>query len=910
MTRTLAPVVRPPARTLVGRSDLLALLESAIAAGDSVLLDGPRGIGKSAILDAIGLAARDRGELVLRASGAEGERWMGYQGLADLLGQVPTESFGPLTGRQRLALQGVMRGRRAGDGRAKAARRLGWLAVLAGRAEDSPVLVLVDDAHWLDSSTADVFAYAARRLDGLPVRFVLAGRWPDTGQRAHTLVPGPLTEATVPPLTAEDVADLLDAHGMSARAATKIHADSAGNPYLALALAGGSADRGTAVPPRLQALIQAKLAEVSEQVRETLLVCALATRPTVRLLLRAGRIEAEADLAAAVEAGLVVTEADSVRFTPPGTALVLTKGVRAERRSLVHLTLAGAVTFAAEAERHRALAAPDPDEEMARSLVVAAEGALRRGARDLAAELYLLAADRTPPESEDSRVRWLVAAAEVGATACLPDLVEPAVAAVLAADAEPAQRVQVRLALLRLSGQALSTMDETLAAAHADAVGDPASLTATHLWRAWSAISAGTPTVAEAEAGLSVDYARAAHDPVAESMALAVRAHAARTVGRADARELLDSALALGVPATDGLWHMGARFTAARFATFDDRLGEAREELLGLLAVVERGGAEELDAVLRALSEVDSRLGRCREALDYAARAVRVAAESGLSPGPAWLARAAAELAGGTLASARSCAERGVRACQEENDLLYQRRHLHMLAQARLRDGDSQGGVDALRQIQTQESAFGIQDPIIQRWRADLVTGLVTLGETAEADAMIDTARAVAANDSGPGFTASLDRAEAALRAATGDPERAMDLIRSAREVFHELGQVIEEGHCLLVEAKVERRRRHYTAARAAGETAVELFAAIGAHPWLAEAQALLVRLGEVGDTGGVLTASEARIAAMVGEGAANQEIADQLYLSRKTIEATLTRIYRKLGIRSRTQLIRHIHAD
>ncbi|WP_436493085.1 AAA family ATPase [Actinokineospora sp. HUAS TT18] len=895
MTRTLAPAARAPARTLVGRSDLLAILESCLAAGDSVLLDGPRGIGKSALLDALGAAARVRGELVLRASGAEGERWLGYQGLADLLAPVPEEYFAAITGRQRLALQSVLRGRRAGDDRAKSARRLGWLSLLVRCAEDTPVLVLIDDAHWLDPATVDVLAYAARRLDGLPVRFVLTGRGSE-----RALVPAPVTEATIPPLTSEDIADLLDTHGMSARVATKIHADSAGNPHLALALAGG--------PGRAQALVQTRLAEVSDQVMETLLVCALATRPTLRLLLRAGRAEADADLAAAVDAGLVATDGENIRFTPPDAALVVAHSVTAVRRAAVHLALADVVTFAAEADRHRALAATGPDAASANALATAAENALRRGARDLAAELYVLAADRTPPELEGSRVRWLVEAAELGAIASLPELVEPAVAAVLAAESEPAQRVRARLSLLRLSGQALATMEETLALAHADAGGDPALLATTHLWRAWAAVSAGTTTVAVDEATLSHRHARSARDQVTESMALAVHALAARSLGLSDAHGLLDAALALGVPAADGLWHMGARFTSARYATFDDRLDEARAELLALLAVVDRGGPEELLAVCRALSEVDARVGRCREALDYADRAVRVAAEFGLSPGPAWSARATAELAGGTLAAARSCAERGVRACVEENDLLYQRRHLHLLAQAKLRDGDAHGGVEALRQVKHLESAHGIQDPTAQRWHGDLITGLVTLGEIAEAADLVDELRS--APGSGAGFTGTLDRAEASLRAATGDPERAMSLVRSAREVFHAIGQPIEEGHCLLVEAKVERRRRHYTAARAAAEAAAELFAAIGANPWLAEAQALMVRLGDVGDTGGTLTASEARIAAMVGEGASNQEIADRLYLSRKTIEAALTRIYRKLGIRSRTQLIRHIHAD
>lgn len=878
------------------------ILEACLAAGDSLLLDGPPGIGKSTLLDALAAAARARGELVLRASGAESERSMVYQGLADLLGQVPDACFARLTSQHRLALRAVLRGKRAG-GDTRAIRRLGWSALLTHCAARTPVLLLIDDAHWLDAATIDVFAYAARRLDGHPVRIVLAGRGSQAGYRPDTLVPPPITEATVPPLTADDLAELLDPHGLPARAAARIHADSAGNPHLALALA---AERGA---PRLRALTEDKLRGVSDQVRETLLVCALAVGPSMRLLLRAGRDEAEADIAAAVEAGLLVSDGEHLRFTPPDAATVVAQSVSAAHRTRVHLDLADVVTFGAEAERHRALAGAGPDAEATVSLVAAAEAALRRGARDLAAELYLLAADRSPPELEGPRVDWLVAAAEVGAAAGVAEIVHRAVEGVLGAETKPAQRFRARIALMCLAGQGVALLEETAAAALADAEGDPAATAFLYLWRSWASMLRGSPRAADADAAIAIEHARAAGARDTEAMACAVRAQTRNLLGHKDYLTFLDCGLALAAPAVDGYRHLGPRYAAARFATFDDRLDEAREDLLRMLATLERGAAEELVAVLCALAEVAAKLGRCRESLDFANRAIRISGEAGLSPGPVWHAGATAELAGGSLIRARSYAERGIVACRQDSDVLFERRFLPLLAQVTLRCGEIAGGVDVLRRIQELERAHGWDDPTTLRRHGDMVAGLIALGEPEEADELISSVRqTIAARPHGPGVAATLDRAEAAVRAAQGDYPTAMNLLTSAKTTFAVLRQPIEHGQCLLVEAKVERRRRHYTAARVAAEAALELFTAAGANPWIAESHALLVRLAEVGDTGGALTASEARIAAMAGEGATNQEIADQLFLSRKTVEATLTRIYRKLGIRSRAQLIRHIH--
>jgi hypothetical protein len=191
-------------------------------------------------------------------------------------------------------------------------------------------------------------------------------------------------------------------------------------------------------------------------------------------LLRAGRPEAARDIRLASATGLLVTDGSNIRFTPPSVATVVAESATAARRSEVHTILSTVATEAVQRARHRALASANPDAEVARSLVTAAEEARRRGARGLAAELYLLAADRMPAELDAERLEWLVAAAEVGSAASRAEIVSRAADAVIATDSTPAHRVRARIALIDLSGQALADMDETFAAALADAADDPA----------------------------------------------------------------------------------------------------------------------------------------------------------------------------------------------------------------------------------------------------------------------------------------------------------------------------------------------------------------------------------------------------------------------------------------------------
>ncbi|MFE9102628.1 AAA family ATPase [Actinomadura geliboluensis] len=921
--RAAPPVDRqgmPPAPA--GRSALLTALESRLAANGSVVLTGPSGIGKTALLEAAGAAATARGELVLRTAGTETERWVPCSGLAELLDQLPGPLTDPLPRERLTGLPEPAPHPRPDPDADHVACRLSFRGLLARCAEERPVLLLVDDAQWLDAESADAVRYAVGRLAARGVRAVAAGRWPDglaagEGSGAPWAPAPDALHLPVPPLGPDELAEMFDSYGLPVRVVNTLHSDSGGNPYLALALGGAFTDRiprhwrPAPLPQRVRSVIEERLARLPAEARETLLTAALAIRPTTDLLCRAGRAGAVRDVRLAAGLGLLITEGGGIRFTPPAVGTVLAESAGAPHLARVHRALAAAVPDAAGRTRHRALADPGPDAELAHSLVTAAERAVRQGSHRMAAELYRLAADRSPAEPAAERLEWLVAAAETGANGGLPDLVHRAAEAVLAADASRAQRVRVRLALLDLSGQGLAEMGEVFAAALVDADGDPALLGPLRLRMALGALVNGAPARAEHEANGALAHARATGDTALEAKVLAIRANIALIEGRDDYTTDLRRARRLPEPPLDGQLHMTPRYLAAYCAVFEDRLAEAREDLLRMLALVERGSGEEVVHVLRNLSEVAVLTGRCREALDFADRAMRITEEAALSPGPAWYHGALAELSGGSVRRAVALAERGLRASEQENDVIFQSRLLHVLGVARMRLGEVREGVEALERIDVLGDGRGPLSPLVLRRHGDLAQGLVALGDTERAAEVIRATRAAVADRArGIGVTGRLDRAEACLLAARGEPDAAVALLRRTAALFERLGQPLEAGHCLLELARVERSRRRVSTAREAASAALETFVRCEARPWVEHARHRLARL----DTGlrdgpapppghAALSDGERRIAVLVGQGATNQQVATRLFLSVKTVEASLTRIYRKLGIRSRAQL-------
>ena len=340
-------------------------------------------------------------------------------------------------------------------------------------------------------------------------------------------------------------------------------------------------------------------------------------------------------------------------------------------------------------------------------------------------------------------------------------------------------------------------------------------------------------------------------------------------------------------------------------------LDEAWSAFLSMLAQVERGAGMDQVHVLRCLVEVGTRLGRCAESLGYAERAARIAEAFDLDPYAGWFVTALAELTGGDLDQARLLAERGAAAAREHGDTRYLQRHLLLLGQALLRSGDAQGARTALERIRAIEAEQALADPTVNRWQPELVSALVALGDLATAREVLDDARRLLEVRTGTdGIGAQLDRCEAELLGAQGEVGDAVFLLDRSAKVCHDLGLRVEAGRALMVRAHLERRRRRAAASRSALEEAEAHFLDLQATSWVRQVRAELARApGAAAAWRGALTDTESRVAAEVARGASNKEIAERLFLSVKTVEATLTRVYRKLDVRSRTQLATKVSA-
>ncbi|MEU5216947.1 helix-turn-helix transcriptional regulator [Streptomyces sp. NPDC020807] len=880
-------------------------------------------------------------------------------------GVLASGVFDELPGPQRTAVAMLCReAPLAADGWDPIALRLGIARILRALACRGPVLLVVDGVQHVDADSADLLRFAlhlappALRVvavetpepygeaggresrEPAPREAAEAGDLhrehqrehqretfrPDDPHATHLWVPSEADVLFVPPLHADEIAALLIHHRLPSRMAGRIHRASGGNPRLALAVGRSLADARTPVhhaealtlSGRARGLARQLLGAAPLPVRETLLLAALALRPSATLIRRAGRPNAEADLAAAERADLVsLTEDGSVTFTAGLLPSTLVHDACWAERSAGHAALAEVVDDPVEAVRHRALATDSPDEELAAEVAAAADTARRRGNSALAAELALLAAESTPGRHGTRRIARLVDAAEEAARAARADLAMRAATDLLARDAAPADRVRARLAVLDTAGQGLTELDEMYVHAMEDSEGDTALRAAVQLRLAVKYVLAdGDPERSRTAAAESAALAASMGDARTAAQALTVQARMERALGSPDAETVLGRARELELAERPLGLRNAAQILTIRHALFDGRLTDARDELGALLPLVQRRGTVE-DAIelLSTLAEIESRLGPCQSALAHAGQALGLTLEAGLSPGPAWYALALAETAGGSFARATSYARRSVQASEEEGDRVFLSRSRYALGRVQLVTGDVAAALETLRRVQTDERAQSNVDPSMLRWHEELAEALLANDACDEALELLAEVRPVAERLGRGPVLLGYDRVRGLCLAAEGRTDAAAELLTGTAERFDRAGLPLERGRALIALARVERRRRRRSAAQAALGEAASVFERVGATPWLALASE--TPAGGAGESTGPgpaareetpsaassLTEAELRLARLVCQGASNQEAASKLYLSVKTVEARLTRIYQKLDVRSRAQL-------
>ncbi|MFJ9243591.1 AAA family ATPase [Streptomyces sp. NPDC101776] len=911
-------------RSLSGRRELLDAARGDLTVRQGVLLYGPAGIGKSVLVAAlVASSAAHVGPsgTVLHCSPAEEDTRLPFAGLVDLFARIPESCLAALAPEPQAALRAALLHGREPDGdRDRLAVRVAVLDVLRALAATGPVLLVLDGLQWLDGPTAEVLAFVVRRVEGLDVQVVAAERVSEGEQpeRPRCCPPGTV-ELPVPPLTDDEVARLLPTD-LPPAVLRAVQDTAAGNPWYALELGRAAPRDGAAVglgrnlpvPRRLRTLLLDRARTLPETARRTLLVTSTAARPTLTLLRVAGFRDPAGDLAEAERLGVATADADgTVCFGHPLIRAAVYADAPEHARRQAHALLARAVADPVEQARHLALADPYEDETTARTLMAAAESARRDGEPDTAFELAGLAARRTPADLPTERADRLLAAAEYACDAGQLEEAGQAAETVLAGSGSARQRVRARLVLLRNAGQALQGAHALIEEGLQDADGDPEAEAWLHHWAAVRGLLCGELEDAARHARRAARQAAVAGDTDTRIGALATLARVRSLGGEPDAADrALEEALALTGGAGAGPESWGLIRMRAILALDSDKVTEAQARVTELLAEIgEFAGVEEVMATLVALTRIQVRAGHCREALRTAARCTRAVAETGVQAAPALYAAALAATAGGSADEARQLAEQAVRASEADGDRLFLLRALAVLGQAELLVGDPRAAaaaVEALQRVKELGAAMSAADPPLLHWYSDLAEALVVLGETDAAGAVIDEARERVSADAPGSVLAALERAEGLREAGLGRAREGAVGLRAAVDRLRRLPLPVDLVRTLIALGAVERRARHRNAARTALGEALETATRIGADPLAARARDELTRL-EAGDRDGEgrpeLTPTEARIAELVGGGATNREVAAELFISVKTVEGTLSRVYRKVGVRSRTAL-------
>jgi DNA-binding CsgD family transcriptional regulator len=897
---------------LIGRDAEAARLEGIIGrlpeGGAAVVVSGEAGVGKSALLGHARARADALGFRALSIVGVESEAELAFAGLHQLLHPVlGLVEF--LPGPQRRALE-VAFGIASGPEPEPFLVALASYQLVCDAAEQTPLVILADDAHWLDRSTSRVLTFIARRLESEPVALIVSVR---TGFATPLGDPG-LSAVELDRLSPSAAAALLDlrAPDLHPILRARILGEAAGNPLALVELVRVAPEPGKfdelgeaplTITARLERAFAAQLGGLPEDTRNVLLAAALDGRGSLEELVRSaslvsGRPLAALDLNPAVAAELISIVAGQVRFRHPLVRSAIRQAAPPARVLDAYAALAEVVSDPERRIWHRAMATTGQDEEVAGALDRHAAAARQRGAVIVAAA----ALERAAALTADSRRRGerLVRAADAAYELGAVDVVRR-----LLLQAEPLEVGEVegaRLAWLQemISGDVWfepgAAKTFVSIARRARDAGDPdmalASLVpvAHRCW--WTRCQPRTRKYV-------VDAAQEMGFPDDDSRLLAVMALAdPETTGRSvllrvsrirlhDVADPL-AAIYVGIAAEKaGDFHLGARFLSRAV----DRLRE--QGRLGLLtqALVHYAWAAthagDWSAAAAAGSE-GARLARDTDQPQY-----------GLT----------GELIAGLVAGLRGNEpDLDGRIAGPERTLMAMNGG-PLLAPAHLARGAA-----ALGNGQYEEAfhqlwpVFDEADPAFHRfmrWPAvlDLVEAAGRSGHLEQAAAVIAELEVTAARSGPPLLLVLL----ACARPLLAGEQDAYALFEAA------LGQdraafTYPRARTLFAFGRWLRRQRRSIESRAPLREAVELFDVLGASRWSDRARQELRATGETlgprrPDARDQLTAQELQIAQLAADGLSNREIGERLFLSHRTIGSHLYRIFPKLGITSRTQL-------
>jgi DNA-binding CsgD family transcriptional regulator len=648
----------------------------------------------------------------------------------------------------------------------------------------------------------------------------------------------------------------------------------------------------------MQQLLVDALTGLPAASRDAVRLAALLAVPALRDLAAAGVPAGAFD--AAEEAGLLAVGPAAVEFLHPLYAAAVRASIPPGVRRRLHRTLADVVADRDERARQLAECTVQPDAAVAGDLAEAAARQRARGAPQLAARLYERAAELTPAAATVDCGRRRLAAAR-----CRFDSGEYAAAGAAAEQvaAEFDGEVRAESLLLRAEiawcaddlGGAVAAAQRGLAAVPGDSYLAGRIHAHLSLFR-----DVPEPALRHAETAATLLRGSDRDRSLLSSALLHMFLNGVRT-GQPVRTELLDQALEL--EGAEPSWLAGT--VPAIWWRAMDEPDRARDRLHTMLRrAVLRGDEPSQHELLSHLGETELLACRWPAAREHVAAARELGEQLGTGlAGETWLA-GLLDAYQGELATAAATAEAGLRRAAELDDAWCRRINQQLAGLVALSAGQWSDAAAAYGELAGTVDTMGLVEPLSQRFEPDWIEACVGAGDLATARAGLDRLAERHARLPRPWTRLGLARSRALLASAAGeDAAGALAELSTARAAVPPTVLPLDRARCLLVAGLVHRRARRKRDAREALSVAAAEFDAIGAAAFAHRARADLARVGGRPPTPGELTPTEDRIARLAAQGRTNRVIADALFVSPKTVEANLARIYRKLGISSRAEL-------
>ena len=909
---------------IVGRDAEIAEVQDFLAAVrggfGALILEGEPGIGKTTVWQEARRRADASAVRVLWCRPSAAEAKFSFAGITDLLSPVGEEAFYALPGPQREALAiAMLRAKPSRSASVERAVAAGFLTLLRGIATEAPTLVAVDDWQWLDGSSRAVLEFAARRLESEPVGLVCTLRSSDARsefaaaipkERLRRVIVGPLSLAALGRIVAADLGRSLPRPLL-----LRISQASRGNPFYALEIARLLLERGIQyapgtelpVPDDLRKLTAQRINRLPTSARDALLLAAIQSAPTTRT--------ADTDaLAPAEEAGIVrIDERGRIAFVHPLLASSALDVVTTARRRELHRRAAELVVDSEQRARHLALGSTSADGQIAAQLDEAATVASWRGAPEAAAELAELAAQLTPADDPDGRQGRMMNAARAHFDAGDLDRAGALADKVISASQSNLLRAQA----LQLAGRSRArhnnfTEAARLASAALESAPDARLRAGIELDLVYCAVSLGDLALATSHARAAVVQAEGAGEGGMLGDAVAVLTMARFLSGFGLDRASMARALRLEDPAMARSWIMRPSTIWGMLQLWTGELDDALQTLGAVQTESIERGLESFAPMLvlyrvwAAVWRGDlDRAGRWSDEGRAAASLLGDPTATGVALSASALVHAhdgRTDLARLEASEAMALFER----LQWRSGMIWP---LWALGLTGMSEGSPSATDAVLRPLAEQVAAMGAGDPVLTVFLPDEIEALVALGDVEQAEGYLEPFEERARTLDRAWALAAAARCRGVLAAARGEHQLAFEEFDRAL-AEHDRGQMpFERARTLLLAGQAYRRYRQRARAREALTAALDAFEAAGAPHWSARARSELGRLGRAGSDGDELSETERRVAELAASGLTNQEVAQLAFLSVKTVEANLTRAYRKLGVRSRVGLANALHA-